>query len=87
MKKARPLAKPGDLGDLVTRRFSERAVVTVGPDDPLASAYARMRQSDVSQLPVIDAGRIVEDGAPAMLIDSGRGHFAALHESWRDSLV
>ncbi|APR87499.1 Cystathionine beta-synthase [Minicystis rosea] len=49
----------GDLRDLVTRRFAERAVVTVAPDDSLAVAYARMRLHDVSQLPVIEAGRIV----------------------------
>jgi len=34
-------------------------VVSVGPDEPLAIAYRRMRMYDVSQLPVIDAGRIV----------------------------
>jgi ATP-binding cassette subfamily B protein len=32
-------------------------------------------------------GRVVEDGTPAELIASGQGEFAALHESWRDSLV
>ncbi|MFI5532614.1 ABC transporter ATP-binding protein [Kitasatospora sp. NPDC051853] len=35
---------------------------------------------------VLDQGRIVEDGTPAALI-SGRGHFADLHQAWRDSLV
>jgi len=49
----------GDLIDLVTRRFAERAVVTVAPDDSLVVAYARMRLHDVSQLPVIDEGKIV----------------------------
>ena len=54
---ARPLT--GDLRDLVTRRFADRAVVSVAPDDTLIVAYARMRLHDVSQLPVIDEGRIV----------------------------
>jgi ATP-binding cassette, subfamily B, bacterial len=36
---------------------------------------------------VLERGEIVEDGAPDALIDDGVGHFAALHESWRDSLV
>lgn len=49
----------GDLRDLVTRRFAERAVVTVTPDDSLHVVYARMRSQDVSQLPVIEDGRIV----------------------------
>ncbi|MFI8978319.1 ABC transporter ATP-binding protein [Nocardia asteroides] len=35
---------------------------------------------------VLDAGRIVEDGAPAELI-AGQGRFAGLHAAWRDSLV
>ncbi|WP_441250190.1 ABC transporter ATP-binding protein [Kitasatospora sp. McL0602] len=35
---------------------------------------------------VMDQGRIVEDGTPAALI-SGEGHFAGLHQAWRDSLV
>jgi cystathionine beta-synthase len=47
----------GDLRDVVTRSADE--VVSVGPDDTLAVAYGRMRQADVSQLPVMDAGRLV----------------------------
>ncbi|GAA0668490.1 ABC transporter ATP-binding protein [Kitasatospora atroaurantiaca] len=35
---------------------------------------------------VMEQGRIVEDGTPADLI-SGQGHFADLHQAWRDSLV
>jgi ATP-binding cassette subfamily B protein len=35
---------------------------------------------------VLDRGRIVEDGAPAELIDSG-GRFARLHAAWEDSRV
>ena len=49
----------GDLTDLVTRRFADRAVVTVGPGDPLLVALNRMKANDVSQLPVVEAGRIV----------------------------
>ena len=33
--------------------------VTVGPDDTLLTAYNRMRQADVSQLPVLDDGRLI----------------------------
>lgn len=35
---------------------------------------------------VMRAGRIVEDGPPAELITAD-GHFAGLHQAWRDSLV
>jgi cystathionine beta-synthase len=51
--------RAGDLRDVVTRLFADRAVVTVAPDDALVVAYARMRLHDVSQLPVVDKGRIV----------------------------
>ena len=49
----------GNLGDLVARRFDRGGTETVGPDDPLLVAYNRMRGADVSQLPVVDTGRIV----------------------------
>jgi cystathionine beta-synthase len=52
-------APSGDLRDLVARRHAEGTVVSVGPSDPLLVAYGRMKLHDVSQLPVIDGGRIV----------------------------
>ena len=36
---------------------------------------------------VLESGRIVEDGAPQALLAGGSGHYAALHESWRESLA
>jgi cystathionine beta-synthase len=52
-------ARVGDLTDLVTRRFAERSVVTVGPGDGLLVALNRMKAHDVSQLPVMEGERIV----------------------------
>jgi cystathionine beta-synthase len=52
-------AHHGDLRDLVSRRHEEHAVVTVKPDDTLASAYARMRLYDISQLPVLDGNDLI----------------------------
>jgi cystathionine beta-synthase len=49
----------GDLRDLITRRFDRGGAVTVAPSDPLLIAYNRMRDSDVSQLPVVDNDRVV----------------------------
>src|SRR5579883_127079 len=46
----------GTVGDVVVSRASEGSAVTVRPDDPLRTVFARMRSADVSQLPVIDAG-------------------------------
>ena len=50
----------GDLSDLISHRYEAGEVITVGPDDSLLTAFKRMRDSDVSQLPVVDqAGRAV----------------------------
>jgi len=50
----------GDLSDLISHRYEAGEVITIGPTDSLLTAYKRMRDSDVSQLPVVDqAGRAV----------------------------
>jgi cystathionine beta-synthase len=49
----------GDLRDLVSRRYQDGSVVTVGPSDTLLTAYNRMRIADVSQVPVLDHGELV----------------------------
>ncbi|HEY8516621.1 MAG TPA: cystathionine beta-synthase, partial [Candidatus Binatia bacterium] len=49
----------GDLRDVIGRSHEEGAVVALTPDDTLASAHARMKMYDVSQLPVLDGERIV----------------------------
>ena len=49
----------GDLSDLVARSHREGGTVFVGPDDNLLTAYGRMRRGDVSQLPVLDHGKLV----------------------------
>jgi cystathionine beta-synthase len=53
------LPRYGDLRDLVTRRFEEGAIVSVGAEDNLLTAFQRMRVSDVSQLPVLDGDHVV----------------------------
>jgi cystathionine beta-synthase len=50
----------GDLSDLVSHRYERGEVVSVGPGDTLLTAFKRMRQADVSQVPVLDEkGRAV----------------------------
>src|SRR6187399_1848671 len=44
----------GDLSDLISHRYEAGEVITVGPNDSLLTAFKRMRDSDVSQLPVVD---------------------------------
>lgn len=65
----------GDLSDLITRRFAEGSVVTVKPADTLLAAFGRMKLYEVSQLPVLDDGRVVgfvdeEDLLHAVVRDS-----------------
>ncbi|MBI1683307.1 pyridoxal-phosphate dependent enzyme [Caulobacter hibisci] len=49
----------GDLRDLIAKRYAEGGVIAIGPEDTLLTAYNRMRSSDISQLPVVDHGRLV----------------------------
>jgi cystathionine beta-synthase len=49
----------GDLRDLIARPYQSHDTVTIGPDEPLANAYKRMKLYDVSQLPVISDGNLV----------------------------
>lgn len=51
----------GDLRDIVGRRYEEGAgsVIAAAPDDTLKTVFQRMRHADISQLPVIENGRIV----------------------------
>ena len=49
----------GDLRDLVARSHREGGTVFVGPGDNLLNAYGRMRRADVSQLPVLEEGKLV----------------------------
>ncbi|MBN8998054.1 MAG: cystathionine beta-synthase, partial [Rhizobiales bacterium] len=49
----------GNLRDLVARTLATGSAVTVAPGDTLSTAYARMRSADVSQLPVIERGKLV----------------------------
>jgi cystathionine beta-synthase len=49
----------GDLSDLVARPHAAKGTVCVGAGDSLATAQKRMRDHQVSQLPVMDGERIV----------------------------
>ena len=48
----------GDLRDLIRRPFVDRDTVTVRPDEPLSTAWQRMRDEGISQLPVVEGERI-----------------------------
>jgi cystathionine beta-synthase len=44
----------GDLSDLISHRYEAGEVISVGPTDTLLTAFKRMRDANVSQLPVVD---------------------------------
>jgi len=49
----------GDLRDLIVRPYSQRDTVVLAQTDTLTTAYQRMKLYDISQLPVLDAGRVI----------------------------
>ena len=49
----------GDLRDIIARPADTGDIVTVTSDDNLLTTYKRMRMFDVSQVPVIDDGKVV----------------------------
>ena len=49
----------GDLRDVITRALCGPAVVTLSPTDTLLVAYSRMKLYDVSQMPVLEGGKVV----------------------------
>ena len=49
----------GDLRDLIARRHFDREDYTLSTTDTLMTAYSRMKLYDISQLPVVDDGKIV----------------------------
>ncbi|GGY11430.1 pyridoxal-phosphate dependent enzyme [Paludibacterium paludis] len=53
------LPEVGDLSDLIVRRHDREQSIVCQPDEALSSVYQRMRLHDVSQLPVLEEGRVV----------------------------
>jgi cystathionine beta-synthase len=49
----------GDLTDLITRRYEDGGTITVAPEDSLLIVYRRMKLYEVSQLPVLEDGKVI----------------------------
>lgn len=49
----------GDLRDLISRRFEDKAVVHGAPDDSLTAVFRRMKLYDVSQVPILEGKKVV----------------------------
>jgi ABC-type multidrug transport system fused ATPase/permease subunit len=75
--------------DVPTERAVQAALESVLADrTALIIAHRLSTVLIADRVLVIDDGRVVEDGSPAELIESGTGgRFAALHSTWLDSLV
>lgn len=54
-----PRSTHGDLRDLISRPHDQHATVVMAPSEKLRSAYTRMKMFDVSQLPVVQDGKVV----------------------------
>jgi len=73
--------------DVPSERLVQRALRTILADRTALIIAHRLSTVEIAdRVLVMDAGRIVEDGSPTDLIDAD-GHFATLHQAWRDSLV
>ncbi len=74
--------------DVPTERAVQRALRTVlARRTALIIAHRLSTVEIADRVLVLADGRLIEDGSPEALIAAGTGQFAALHESWRDSLV
>ena len=82
--------------DVPSERLVQRALRTILADRTALIIAHRLSTVEIAdRVLVMDAGRIVEDGAPDELVagagelgeGDGPSRFAALHEAWRESLV
>ncbi len=49
----------GDLQDVIAFRADKNQIIYVNPDDTLATAFNRMNNSDISQLPVLKEEKLI----------------------------
>lgn len=76
----------GDLRDLIGRPHGERATITVGPSDVLTTAHNRLRNAGISQLPVMDDGRLVGVLTEDAIIRFVFGHPDLMHRPVSDAM-
>ncbi|GAA4247589.1 ABC transporter ATP-binding protein [Dactylosporangium darangshiense] len=73
--------------DIPSERLVQQALRTIlASRTALVIAHRLSTVEIADRVLVLSGGRIVEDGPPSALITGG-GHYAALHEQWRDSLL
>ncbi|MGC9668079.1 ABC transporter ATP-binding protein [Planosporangium sp. 12N6] len=73
--------------DIPSERLVQRALRTILADRTAIVIAHRLSTVEIAdRVLVLDAGRVVEDGPPTVLV-AGGGRYATLHQQWRDSLV
>ncbi|WP_163896414.1 ABC transporter ATP-binding protein [Mycolicibacterium hippocampi] len=74
--------------DIPSERMVQRALETVLTDrTALVIAHRLSTVQIADRVLVLEHGRIVEDGSPEELTSREGGHYAALHQSWVQSLA
>lgn len=84
-------ARSGTVRDLVINRHAEGAAVEVRPQDTLRTVFARMRAADVSQMPVVEADKLVglvdESDVLTALLEDGEAATQAFDRPVKDVMV
>jgi ATP-binding cassette, subfamily B, bacterial len=74
--------------DVPSERLVQRALKTILKDRTALIIAHRLSTVEIAdRVLVLEHGRIIEDGAPADLIEGGEGQFSDLHDAWLDSLA
>ncbi|GAA2058256.1 ABC transporter ATP-binding protein [Catenulispora yoronensis] len=74
--------------DVPSERMVQRALRTILADRTALIIAHRLSTVEIAdRVLVMEEGRIIEDGDPTALLAAGSGHFADLHQAWRESLV
>jgi cystathionine beta-synthase len=78
--------KHDDLRDLILRPHSDRATITVGPGDSITTAHNRLRDTGVSQLPVLEDDRLIGVITEEAIIRRAYGHNERLEDPVVDAM-
>ena len=74
--------------DVPSERLVQRALRTILADRTAIIIAHRLSTVEIAdRVLVLEHGRIVEDGAPADLVEGGEGRFSDLHDAWLASLA
>ena len=74
--------------DVPSERLVQQALRTVLAGRTAVIIAHRLSTVEIAdRVLVMEHGRIVEDGSPAELVDSGEGRFSDLHDAWLESLA